>query len=203
MRYWLQAEKDLSYRVKQEMHWKNITEKEARKILEPEIRIRAFFLYNAAKNNPTDYWLKAEKEYYTRRDSYPDIIEYADTLLPFMPKIARQKYAQLIFISDRAYFDWLNDFNTSLDQSEYEKRILDKIGYRASEILKKQPYLSVEEAFNCARDQFHYEIETGAAEKRKWVSERAYQLGEDNPDNSSEENWYIAEQEFDDQFLSD
>jgi hypothetical protein len=185
------------------MHWKNITEDEARKILEPEIRIRAFFLYNAAKNNPIDYWLKAEEEYYKQHDFYPDTENYADTLLPFMPKIARQKYAQLIFISDRAYFDWLNDFNTSLDQSEYEKLILDKIGYRASEILKQQPYLSVEEAFNCARDQFHYEIKTGAAEKRKWVSERAYQLGEDNPDNSSEENWYIAEQEFDDQFLSD
>ncbi|WP_048831376.1 hypothetical protein [Methanomethylovorans hollandica] len=203
MRYWLQAEKDLSYRVKQEMHWKNITEEEARKILEPEIRISAFFLYNAAKNNPIDYWLKAKEEYYKQNDFYPDTENYADTLLPFMPKIARQKYAQLIFISDRAYFDWLNDFNTSFDQSEYEKRILDKIGYRASEILKKQPYLSVEEAFNCARDQFYYDIQNGAAEKRKWVSERAYQIGEDNPNNSSEENWYIAEQEFDDQFLSD
>nr|WP_321416667.1 hypothetical protein [uncultured Methanomethylovorans sp.] len=42
MRYWLQAEKELSYRVKQEMYWKNITEEEAKKRLESEIRLRAF-----------------------------------------------------------------------------------------------------------------------------------------------------------------
>ena len=46
---------------------------------------------------------------------------------------------------------------------------------------------------------FYYEIQNGAAKKRKWVSERAYQIGQENPENSSEQNWYIAEQEFDDQ----
>ena len=76
---------------------------------------------------------------------------------------------------------------------------MDKIGNIEIEILKQQPYLSVEEAFQCARDQFYYEIQNGAAKNRKWVSERAYQIGQDNPENSSEQNWYIAEQEFDDQ----
>jgi len=203
VRYWLQAEKELSYRIKQEMHWKNITEEEAKKRLESEIRFRAFSLYNAGKNNPIDYWIKAREEYYKQKDFYPDTEKYADTLPVFIMTEARQMYAKLVYIRNRAYFNWLNDFNIALDQSEYEKRIVNKIGYRTAEILKQQPYLSVEEAFQCARDQFYYDIQNGAAKKRKWVSERAYQIGQDNPENSSEQNWYIAEQEFDDQWSYD
>ena len=199
MRYWLQAEKELSYRVKQEMHWRNITEEEARKRLESEIRLRAFSLYNTAKNNPMDYWLKAEEEYYKQDEFYPDTEKYAETLPESIPEAVRQMYAKLVYIQNRAYFTWLNDCNIALDQSEYEKRIMDKIGNLEIEILKQQPYLSVEEAFQCARDLFYYEIQNGAAKKRKWVSERAYQIGQENPENSSEQNWSIAEQEFDDQ----
>lgn len=181
------------------MHWRNIKEEASKKRLEAEIRLRAFFLYNAAKNNPIDYWLKAE-EYYMINDFYPDTVNSDDILSEIMPKEARLLYAKLVAINNRAYFLWLNDYNIAFDQREYENRIIEKIGNRATEISKQQPYLSTEEAFHCARDQFYNEIKNGAAKKRKWVSERAYQIGKDNPENSSEQNWYIAEGEFDDQY---
>ncbi len=111
MRYWLQAEKELSYRVKQEMHWRNITEEEAKKKLESEIQLRAFLLYNAENNHAMDYWLKAEEEYYKQDEFYPDTEKYADTLPEFMMTEARQMYAKLVYIQNRAYFTWLNDYN--------------------------------------------------------------------------------------------
>lgn len=204
MKYWFQAEDELSYRLKREMHNNNVTEEEAKKIVQPAIRDRAFLLYCAAKDDCEEIWSKSKEEFYRRADFYSETEQYADTLPNFMPKIVRSKYAQLEFIKTHAYFCWENNCNMNSDWYDSEKEMIVEIAERAKYILEKEIYFSLREAFYCACDQLNDEIKVRAyfhwenkCKKRKWVSERAYYIWETNPKSSSEQNWEIAEREYD------
>lgn len=207
MKNWVKAEKELNYRIKQEVNKlvnkgydPGVALKEAREIVKPEIELRAFLIYCANKDNTLDNWLQAKEEFHRRADFYVDVERRADwwekETCGRLKSPAASMYAELEFIHVRAYFIWKYEHDMKSEWYDSEDSLENEIIERSKDVLKSQPYLSSEEAFYCSKDQFYNEVRKRADEKRKWVSERAYYLSRQNPSNYEEDNWSLALKEF-------
>lgn len=107
------------------------------------------------------------------------------------------KKAEIIRIA--AYYIWLNRCRMEDDwySSEKSKSLSNKINDLAQKIMKKEPYLTEEEAWYCARDRLYPEIAEKAYYRQGWIAKCAYYLAQSNPNKSEYENWCSAAKEYD------
>lgn len=207
MKYWEEAEHELSYRIKQEAcilrgnckDWE-VKIAEAKTKLKKEIELRAHLKYCANNEYELD-GRQAKREWEKRADFYSTLQEREEEIKKKSAHDLRDNGAFLLalvqLISEKAYFIYINRENMRKDWYDAENRLMNEITKKTKEVRTNQPYLSEEEAINCAKDQLHEKIEQEAYYKWKWVSERAYYISREKPDNSASNNWYIAAKEYD------
>lgn len=204
---WARAKHELMYKIKRRAY--SLTNGKidpqalvvAERDLEGEIRLRAYSIYCVVKESDFDDWRLAENECGKDLDFYQKVEnksrEVIDEKGHFFTRSEALKIAETRLKEEKAFLIWQFRNQIIHDWIYSEKSVNSEIEFLSKEFIKKEPYLSEEEAWYCARDQSYSIIKEKAQNRHKWIIERAFYIGEKNPSNSSYSNWCQAASEYD------